>query len=357
MLITQCLIESRTINLNKCKDKAITLSTGKVIQANSHYVRFIRFFKMKAISEFILGIQYLLVNISKIDSSYIIVDRTNWKRGIKNINLLTIGGLSCGIFLPLFWLQLNKQGNSNFDDRKQLIERFINLLKKKCIDTTSMILLADREFIGAEWFKYIVEQELHFVIRLKAKMYFDLQTYEGKKRTSLKYFNKYVDQFGIYAIPMKLNGCSYSFVIIKNPKHDPKEPYIYFISDLKDAKAIANHYLKRWKIESAFKHLKTNGFNIENANLKNDLKIELLMAIVVFAYVVAVKEGLLKINTIKMKKYNNGKSYLSISVFRTGYTVLQALCKTINQFIEYIESLILYDTINPNEFNSCSGFV
>ena len=357
MLITQCLIESRTINLNKCKDKAISLSTGKVVQANSHYVRFIRFFKMKAISEFILGIQALLVDISQIDLTYIIVDRTNWKRGIKNINLLTIGGLSCGVFLPLCWAQLNKQGNSNFDDRRRLIERFINLLKKKHVDTSSMVLLADREFIGAEWFKYLVEQKLHFVIRLKAKMYFDLQTYEGKKRTSLKYFNKYVEQFGIYAIPMKLNGCEYSFVIIKNPKHDPKEPYIYFISDLKDAKAIAKHYLKRWKIESAFKHLKTNGFNIENANLKDDLKIELLMAIVVFAYVVAVKEGLLKMNTIKMKKYNNGKSYLSTSVFRTGYTVLQALCKTINQFIQYIESLILYDPIELNEFNRCSGFV
>ena len=357
MLITQCLIESRTINLNKCKDKAVSLSTGRAIQVNSHYVRFIRFFKMKAISEFILGIQALLIDISQIDLTYIIVDRTNWKRGIKNINLLTIGGLNSGIFLPLFWLQLNKQGNSNFDDRKQLIERFINLLKKKYVDTSSMVLLADREFIGAEWFKYLVEQKLHFVIRLKAKMYFDLQTFEGKKRTSLKYFNKYVEQFGIYAIPMKLNGCNYSFVIIKNPKHDPKEPYIYFISDLKDAKAIANHYLKRWKIECAFKHLKTNGFNIENANLKDDLKIELLMAIVVFAYVVAVKEGILKMNTIKIKKYSNGKTYLSISVFRTGYTILQARCKTLNQFIEYIESLILYDPIKLNEFNRCSGFV
>ncbi len=60
------------------------------------------------------------------------------------------------------------------------------------------------------------------------------------------------------------------------------------------------------------------------------------MAIVVFAYLVNVKEGLLKMNTIKMKKYNNGKTYLSISIFRTGHTILQSLCKTINQFIEYI---------------------
>jgi len=357
LLITQCLIESRTINLNKCKDKAISLSTGKVIQANSHYAKFIRFFRMKQIEQFILRIQTLLVDISEIDLTHIIVDRTNWKRGIKNINLLTIGGLRSGIFLPLFWIQLNKQGNSNFEDRKLLVERFIALLKKKCIDTTSMVLLADREFIGADWFKYLIEKELHFVIRLKAKMYFDLQTHQGLKRTSLKQFNKHVERFGIYAIPMKLNGNSYSFVIIKNPKHDPKEPYIYFISDLKDAKAIAKHYLKRWKIECAFKHLKTNGFNIENANIKNDLKIELLMAVVVFAYSVAIKEGILKMKTIKMKKYSNGKTYLSTSVFRTGYTILQSFCKTITEFIEYVELLILRVPIKLNESNTCSGFV
>lgn len=227
MLITQSLIEIRTINLNKCKDKAISLSTGKEIQANSHYVRFIRFFKMKEISQFILGIQQVLVNISKIDSIYIIVERTNWKRGIKNTNLLAFGGLSCGIFLPLFWTQLDKQGNSNFNDRKQLIEGFINLLKEKCIDTASIVLLTDRGFIGLAWFKYLVEKEMHFVIRLKAKMYliavgFDLQTFTEKKRTSLKYFNKYVEQFRIYAVPTTLDGCIYSFAIIKNPKHDTK---------------------------------------------------------------------------------------------------------------------------------------
>jgi hypothetical protein len=61
--------------------------------------------------------------------------------------------------------------------------------------------------------------------------------------------------------------------MIKNPKHDPKEPYIYFISDLEHAKDIANHYLKRWKIECCFKNLKTNGFNIEDINLRSDKKI------------------------------------------------------------------------------------
>ena len=78
LLISQCLIDCRTINLNKCKDKAHSLSTGKSIQVNSHYVRFIRFFKMKNIEQFILGIQNLLLDISKIDLTYIIGKKSKY---------------------------------------------------------------------------------------------------------------------------------------------------------------------------------------------------------------------------------------------------------------------------------------
>ena len=127
--------------------------------------------------------------------------------------------------------------------------------------------------------------------------------------------------------------------MIKNQKYDPKEPYIYFISDLQDARAIANHYLKRWKIECCFKHLKSNGFNIEDINLKIDEKIELMMGILTMLYIMAVKEGLLshKRKPIPWKKYKNGKKYLSISIFRLGMAIIQTHFTKINILIEYIE--------------------
>ncbi len=126
--------------------------------------------------------------------------------------------------------------------------------------------------------------------------------------------------------------------MIKNPKYDPKEPYIYFISDMQDARAIANHYLKRWKIECCFKHLKSNGFNIEDINLKIDDKIELMMGVLVMVYIIAIREGLLshKLKQIPLKKYKNGKIYLSISIFRMGLAIIQNLFMRINQLIEYI---------------------
>jgi transposase len=139
---------------------------------------------------------------------------------------------------------------------------------------------------------------------------------------------------------MVLGKTTYTFVMLKNPKYDPKEPYIYFISDLQDARAIANHYLKRWKIECCFKHLKSNGFNIEEINLKTDDKIELMMGVLAMVYIMAVKEGLLshKLKPIPFKKYKDGKKYLSISVFRIGLAIIQTLFTKSNTLIEYIEN-------------------
>lgn len=145
---------------------------------------------------------------------------------------------------------------------------------------------------------------------------------------------------------MVLGKTSYTFVMIKNPKCDPKEPYIYFISDMQDARAISNHYLKRWKIECCFKHLKSNGFNIEDINLKTDDKIELMMGVLAMVYIMAVREGLLnhKLKPIPFKKYKDGKLYLSISIFRIGLAIIQTLFTKINKLIEYIEN-----QLKPND--------
>ena len=343
-MIVRCIIGSRTVNLYKHKDIAGSIKQGRAIQAQSHYTSAIRFFKMPRIESFIWSILLMLLSMSNVGDvspcNYLIVDRTNWKRGAKNINLLTIGTLLQDVFVPLMWTQLDKRGNSNFRDRKVLITRLLRLMKQAGRITQGMILLADREFIGSEWFTFLVSQKLSFVIRLREKMYFDLRMYQGVQRTPLKHFSKHIERYGIYSIPMELEGIRYTFVMIKNPKYNPKEPYIYFISNLTDATKIAAHYLKRWKIECAFKHLKTNGFNLEDCNLKGDLKIELLMTMVVFAYVLAIQEGLVNRKKIPIKKYKNGTAYLSISIFRKGYEVIQNTIKTKKELIQYTEKSI-----------------
>jgi hypothetical protein len=142
---------------------------------------------------------------------------------------------------------------------------------------------------------------------------------------------------------MSLEGHLYTFVIIVNPrKARNEEPFLFFISDLKDAQAIANHYLKRWKIECCFKHLKKNGFNIEDINLKADNKIELMMGIVTITYMVVINEGIIQesINPTKMKIYKNGMKYPLMSIFRKGYLELQKSFSCIALVLKYVNLLL-----------------
>lgn len=51
-------------------------------------------------------------------------------------------------------------------------------------------------------------------------------------------------------------------------------------------------YKLRYRIESLFKHLKSNGFDLEALHLQSSRKIRLMMALVVLAYTLSIVYGL-----------------------------------------------------------------
>ena len=97
---------------------------------------------------------------------YLSMDRTNWQWGKKNINILMLSITYKGIAIPLLWSLLDKKGNSNTSERIALMERFIIQFGKDNI----MGLLADREFIGADWFRWLKKERIHFIIRIKKNL-------------------------------------------------------------------------------------------------------------------------------------------------------------------------------------------
>lgn len=140
------LLKVRTVNLTEI---AVTFC-GKA-KKDSHYKRLQRFFRsfpldLTKIAKFIA--EFLPV---RGDAWTLTMDRTNWKFGKLNINILTLGIAYKGTAFPVIWMVLPKQGNSNTNERIQLIERFIRIFgveKIRC-------LTADREFIGRDWFSYL----------------------------------------------------------------------------------------------------------------------------------------------------------------------------------------------------------
>lgn len=59
------------------------------------------------------------------DGLVLSMDRTNWKFGEFNINILTLGITYKGVAFPLLFSLLDKRGNSNWEERKDIMERFI----------------------------------------------------------------------------------------------------------------------------------------------------------------------------------------------------------------------------------------
>ena len=55
------------------------------------------------------------------------LDRTNWKFGEVNINILMLGVTYKGAAFPLLFTMLEKRDNSNWKERTRLIDRFIRL--------------------------------------------------------------------------------------------------------------------------------------------------------------------------------------------------------------------------------------
>jgi hypothetical protein len=75
-----------------------------------------------------------------------------------------LGVVHKGVSFPLFWWMLDKKGNSNTDERIDLLgEFFLAFPEVQVTDLT-----ADREFLGQEWFEYLLEHsKLPFRIRIR----------------------------------------------------------------------------------------------------------------------------------------------------------------------------------------------
>lgn len=103
------------------------------------------------------------------------MDRTNWKFGVKNINVLVLAVVYHGVAFPLLFKLLPKFGNSNTHDRIGLIERFVTLFGTATLDC----LIADREFAGEKWIKYLSNNRIRYYIRIRENFWV-LQPHNGK---------------------------------------------------------------------------------------------------------------------------------------------------------------------------------
>jgi hypothetical protein len=94
------------------------------------------------------------------------MDRTNWKFGKTDINIFMLSVCYKGVSIPLIWKLLPKRGNSNANERKEVLDTYIRFFETQSIKA----FMADREFIGEDWFEDLIQQKVPFYIRIRNNM-------------------------------------------------------------------------------------------------------------------------------------------------------------------------------------------
>ena len=317
------LIATKTVNLVQIATSFT--SSSKNISSYRRIQRFFQKFSFQPIevAPFVLR----LFSLSR--KFMIIMDRTNWKFGKTHLNLLVISIVYEGIGIPIFWINLAKAGSSSTMHRIQVIAKIICSIGKKRIDP----LLADREFIGQEWMRYLIDSGIPFVIRMKGNMLVGKSKrdrYPVPLSSLFRHLSKKKRKY--LKVPFFLSGLSLYFSASRSSKGE-----LLIVATTKFDRHALNRYKRRWEIETLFHCLKTRGFNLEDTHLTGE-RIEKLLFVVVLAFCWSYLVGLKRhsVRTIPIKKHGRK----SQSLFRYGYDLLrQALFKGIYYLKKYFKFL------------------
>jgi hypothetical protein len=335
-LLTCILPIARTTNLNKLKDHVGGLLGNEGTEPSSHYRRLTRFFEDWGGREDLLH-DLLRQNfrlLKRLGFKTLVMDGTSWKIGETSVHYLVLSVLVGQVAVPIYWVQLEKLGSSSQEERKSMFDKALSVF-----DLSGMTLLADREYIGADWFKYLKSKKIDFVIRMRLWDY-EAQTNEQTGKSYVKMYQKCVSRKKIVKKQVWIDGQIYTLVMMPNPKPVAEEPVCIFLTTLPDAKKAVHLYAKRWKIECLFRHLKTNGYNMEDLNLKDSGKNLLMFAVLAAAYILAIRIGIKNAPKIAVNKYKDGSEWPETSVFREGLARLTPICYRFIEFIKFVISAI-----------------
>ena len=267
-LQTLCLLligiaSARTVNLSHLSGEMPTQA-----KVESTYRRLQRFFQHVVLGED-WSAQLVIRMLGLFGNWNLCLDRTNWKIGRKQINLLVLAVATRPYRVPLIWTVLGKAGNSNTKERIALMKRYLDLFGAESIKC----LLADREFIGLDWLDFLHDQDIPFIIRVRSNLYVLCE--DGTRRSLRELLRTcrgeraFTAHFGTSkdAEPVWLNFTA---------KRIQGKELLIVVSNRLAHHALTT-YRMRWAIECMFAEAKTKGFNLEDTRLSIAKKLSLLV--------------------------------------------------------------------------------
>ena len=294
------MIQARSVNLGH-----VACARGGSVQRASTYRRLQRFFQHVRLGED-WALPLLVGLIGPARRWTLALDRTNWSIGSREVNYLVLAVVTRRFRVPLLWTVLPRKGNSSTAARIALIERYLRHFPASTIG----LLLADREFIGAEWLEFLNDNNISFAIRLREDL--RVVTEDGCELTLFARLKgrQRSRSFRGRLWSTRKDGAVFHFAAKRLP-----EGWLVVVSNLPPRQAL-DAYRRRWAIECMFGDAKTRGLNIEDTRLTCPRKLALLMAIVAIALAWAGRAAADLLGGSAPERKSHG--YLARSFFRIG---------------------------------------
>jgi hypothetical protein len=305
------MIGARTVNLGHVATQA-----GRGVLIASTYRRLQRFFQHVD-----LGPDWAVPIIARLIGSAgawtLALDRTNWKIGAREVNYLVLAVVTRRFRVPLFWTLLDGPGNSATETRIALMRRYLAHFPA----STVRLLLADREFIGTEWLKFLNDNNIPFAVRLREDL--RVTTEDGGDLTlfaRLRLTRR--TRFFEARLGAREDAEAGDAPLLNFAAKRLENEWLIVVSNIPARRALAA-YRKRWAIECMFGDAKTRGLNLEDTRLTDPRKLALLMALVALAIVWAGRAAADLLGPGSPKRKPHG--HFAQSWFRTGFDRIRNL--------------------------------
>jgi hypothetical protein len=311
-LIVVGMVSARTVNLSHlaCErpTTALVASTYRRLQRFFQHVR--------------LGQDWsapLVVGLLGLDGPWhLALDRTQWKCGARDVNILMLAVVTRRARVPLIWSVLdNNGGTSDSGQRIALMRRYLAIFGAASV----RLLLADREFVGLEWMDFLKENNISFAIRVKEKM---IVTTENGRRLALG--SRLRKCRGVHTFRAALGRGDASGPLWLNfAARRLQGGELLIVASNTPARAALAAYRKRWAIECLFGDTKSRGLNLEDTRLVTPRKLDLLLGLVALAVAWAAKAAAMLTGRKTPPRKTHG--YLAKSWFRIGFDQIRRLLR------------------------------
>ncbi|WP_084047240.1 IS4 family transposase [Deinococcus hopiensis] len=252
------------------------------------------------------------------------LDRTTWEHGESPLNLLVLGAVVHGFTIPLYWVALDHTGNSDTRARMWVVSKLLEALPARRWKG----LVADREFIGAEWFRFLRRKGIRRAVRICK----DTVLEELAAETWFQDLQQ--GQFRMIAEKTQVFGERMRVVATRSPAGD-----LVIIATDFGVWETWKLYKLRWSIECTFSSQKMRGFDLERTGVTDKGRLERLFGLVTLAWLSCLRVGVWRHETQPIRVLAHGRR--AMSLVRYGSELLHNVLRWVpHQLAEILQVLL-----------------